>query len=64
MPAARAPGRLRSHAPVQMVAVAPEAVVDQDEYLASLTSRHSITLYAQVSGVVLALGAHPWATSR
>jgi RND family efflux transporter MFP subunit len=45
--------------PVQMVSVAPEAVVDQDEYLASLTSRHSITLYAQVSGVVMALRAHP-----
>jgi multidrug efflux pump subunit AcrA (membrane-fusion protein) len=44
---------------VQMVALTPEAVVDQDEYLASLTSRHSITLYAQVSGVVMAVGAHP-----
>jgi RND family efflux transporter MFP subunit len=50
--------------PVQMVPVAPEAVVDQDEYLASLTSRHSITLYAQVSGVVLALGAHPGDTVK
>ena len=45
--------------PVRVAKLAAETVADQDEYLASLTSRHSVTLYAQVSGVVQALGAKP-----
>ncbi len=47
--------------PVHVTKLAPETVADQDEYLASLTSRHSVTLYAQVSGYIQALGAKPGA---
>jgi RND family efflux transporter MFP subunit len=45
--------------PVHVSKLAPETVADQDEYLASLTSRHSVTLYAQVNGYIQALGAKP-----
>ena len=45
--------------PVQVLTLTPATVADQDQYLASLTSRHSVTLYAQVSGVVQASGAKP-----
>lgn len=45
--------------PVTVKKLAPQEVSDQDEYLASLTSRHSITLYAQVTGYIQALGAKP-----
>jgi RND family efflux transporter MFP subunit len=47
--------------PVRVVKLSPESVADQDEYLASLTSRHSVTLYAQVTGYIRALGAKPGA---
>jgi RND family efflux transporter MFP subunit len=47
--------------PVHVQKLAPEIVADQDEYLASLTSRHSVTLYAQVSGYIQSLGAKPGA---
>src|SRR5665213_1418246 len=45
--------------PVHVQKLAQEPVADQDEYLASLTSRHSVTLYAQVTGYIQALGAKP-----
>jgi RND family efflux transporter MFP subunit len=45
--------------PVHVQKLAKEPVADQDEYLASLTSRHSVTLYAQVTGYIQALGAKP-----
>lgn len=45
--------------PVSVVKLAPEQVTDEDEYLASLTSRHSITLYAQVTGYIQAIGVKP-----
>ena len=48
--------------PVRVVALAPVVVPEQDEYLASITSRHSVTLYAQVAGVVSAVGSKPGAT--
>jgi RND family efflux transporter MFP subunit len=50
--------------PVRVATMTPVTVADQDEYLASLTSRHSVTLYAQVSGVVQTLGAKPGATVK
>jgi len=43
--------------PVSVLKLAPEAVTEEDEYLASLTSRHSITLYAQVTGYIQQIGA-------
>jgi RND family efflux transporter MFP subunit len=45
--------------PVRVQKLAPTLVADQDEYLASLTSRHSITLYAQVSGYIQATLVKP-----
>jgi RND family efflux transporter MFP subunit len=50
--------------PVSVVKLAEEPVADEDEYLASLTSRHSVTLYAQVTGVVQAIGAKPGANVK
>ncbi len=47
--------------PVKVAKLALESVADEDEYLASLTSRHSVTLYSQVTGVVQAIGAKPGA---
>jgi RND family efflux transporter MFP subunit len=54
-----APQQAYGAMPVTVTKLAPQSVADQDEYLASLTSRHSITLYAQVSGYIRALGAKP-----
>jgi RND family efflux transporter MFP subunit len=45
--------------PVSVVKLKTEEVTDEDEYLASLTSRHSITLYAQVTGYIQAIGVKP-----
>ncbi len=50
--------------PVRVTRLQPQVVADEDEYLASLTSRHSVTLYAQVSGYILALGAKPGASVK
>lgn len=50
--------------PVHVLKLSPETVPDEDEYLASLTSRHSVTLYAQVNGYIAALGARPGATVK
>jgi RND family efflux transporter MFP subunit len=38
--------------PVSILRLAEKPINDEDEYLASLTSRRSITLYAQVSGYI------------
>ncbi|MBV9947831.1 MAG: efflux RND transporter periplasmic adaptor subunit [Myxococcales bacterium] len=45
--------------PVQVQRLAEREVLDFDEYLASLTSRRSITLYPQVAGYVRAIKVHP-----
>jgi RND family efflux transporter MFP subunit len=45
--------------PVQVSRLAATQVTDFDEYLASLTSRRSITLYPQVSGYVRAIRVRP-----
>ena len=45
--------------PVKTRKLAAKTVTDFDEYLASLTSRRSITLYPQVSGYVRAIGVKP-----
>ncbi len=44
-----------------VVRLAPETITDFDEYLASLTSRQSITMYPQVAGYVRAIRVQPGA---
>ena len=48
--------------PARVVSLPERTLTDFDEYLASLTSRRSITLYPQVSGYVRSILAKPGAT--
>jgi RND family efflux transporter MFP subunit len=48
--------------PARTVHLAEKILSDFDEYLASLTSRHSITLYPQVSGYIRAIQVKPGQT--
>lgn len=45
--------------PVRLLKLEPKPIADQDEYLASLTSRRSLTLYSQVVGYVRAIRVKP-----
>ena len=45
--------------PAQVSKLSEKSLIDFDEYLASLTSRRSITLYPQVSGYIRAIHAKP-----
>jgi RND family efflux transporter MFP subunit len=45
--------------PARVVKLPEKTLTDFDEYLASLTSRRSITLYPQVSGIVRGIHARP-----
>jgi RND family efflux transporter MFP subunit len=45
--------------PVNVVRLTEKPINDEDEYLASLTSRRSITLYAQVSGYIRKIPQKP-----
>jgi RND family efflux transporter MFP subunit len=45
--------------PVNVVRLAQKLINDEDEYLGSLTSRRSITLYSQVSGYIRQIAAKP-----
>jgi RND family efflux transporter MFP subunit len=45
--------------PVKVLRLTEKSINDEDEYLASLTSRRSITLYAQVSGYIRKIPPKP-----
>jgi RND family efflux transporter MFP subunit len=45
--------------PVSILRLTDKPIADEDEYLASLTSRRSITLYAQVSGYIRKIPSKP-----
>jgi RND family efflux transporter MFP subunit len=45
--------------PVNVVRLGQKLINDEDEYLGSLTSRRSITLYSQVSGYIRQIAAKP-----
>ena len=45
--------------PVSILRLAEKSIAEEDEYLASLTSRRSITLYAQVSGYIRKIPSRP-----
>jgi RND family efflux transporter MFP subunit len=45
--------------PVRLLKLEPKPIAEQDEYLASLTSRRSLTLYSQVVGYVRAIQVKP-----
>jgi RND family efflux transporter MFP subunit len=45
--------------PVRVLRLAEKPINDEDEYLASLTSRRSITLYSQVSGYIRQISSKP-----
>src|SRR5262249_24939009 len=45
--------------PARVGRLQEKTITEYDEYLASLTSRRSITLYPQVSGYVRAIGVKP-----
>src|SRR5262245_56332177 len=45
--------------PVSILRLAEKPIADEDEYLASLTSRRSITLYSQVNGYIRKIPSKP-----
>src|SRR5688572_22877267 len=45
--------------PVNVVRLTEKPIADEDDYLASLTSRRSITLYSQVSGYIRKIPSKP-----
>ncbi len=50
--------------PVGLLELVPKPIADADEYLASLSSRRSLTLYAQVTGYVSAIRVRPGTTVK
>jgi RND family efflux transporter MFP subunit len=50
--------------PVRLLKLERKPIADQDEYLASLTSRRSLTLYSQVTGYVRAIRVKPGQTVK
>jgi RND family efflux transporter MFP subunit len=63
LPACQKPAEAQSQAapptPVNVVRLTEKLINDEDEYLASLTSRRSITLYSQVTGYIRQIAAKP-----
>src|SRR5256885_13317903 len=56
---ARGDGQAAPPMPVDVDKLAEKTIADYDDYLASLTSRRSITLYPQVSGYVRVIRVKP-----
>lgn len=63
LPACQKPAEAQSQAapptPVNVVRLTQKLINDEDEYLGSLTSRRSITLYSQVSGYIRQIAGKP-----